>query len=682
MAIHPTASRVLRAPTLHRTALPSSPITPATTPQSTPPPCAIDLDGDLLIENPARDRVADVPMVEMDHQAITIGITPEISGSITTHRASDFEATLELKEGLTSEMSGLLSIEGGFNLGLGLNLTSRHGGSESGTSSESTEGNALNIGAKTSQRMEYSRTSELQRRRVANHLAKIEQNKEVRLTPKAGYISIQFRVRNSGSQAVVLGDPSFAVNARVAAQDGTARLLTVAPEQAIMSAQIQDPSSGIFYDPIAMQQTLSITLGPGESRTISLRLNEQDTSMILELLKHSKATWASLHFGKQTAITDATITAAGVVTPGVERDISRDLVSRIRKRTIPFHFHPPRRGAGQFGRPRTTLLAAANGCVDTARGPEISLPELFAHHGNLATDWDNTRVTSDAVDQHRLFFPRIGRIPSTVFTREDIQGLSRLTPTQRSQQGRWELQVYHRDFGAVPATAMHSLRLTPEHQVLLRWVDGNTLLENADRRAGTVRRHATLHHLAGTAFPVMAGARVTLRPHSVRLDRALLGEKQVVVSRTIQRTKLLYQKALHGSTFPMSRLPTPIKQRMQMRYAIVSSSQVTKPISDASWQHVQWRNVPLRTDGSTTLTIPDDISVPSDAQLVLQPLPFEVLRKEGVFLQDRSGRESPFWTMGRYHRDRYAYDVMTDIIVAPPSKPTHDNRDVETRPVA
>lgn len=620
--------------------------------------CPGDLDGDLLLEPPHQDRIADVPMVQMTSQSITVGIAPEVSGNYQHAQQSDLSARLELKDSFNMQFSGLLSVEGGLNLNFGLDSLLSRGsdGTQHGMTRKGSRKNSLGLNARNA--LEYSLASEMQRQRAAAALEKASASSDVTITANAGVISLQFTISNSGSQAVVLSEPSFAVLSQLRDANGHARTVTVVPEQGIASQHAGDPW--------LRQQGMVLTLGPGESRTIALRLEGQSTSMIMELMRKSRATWATLNFGKQTALTDPRLHDEGAMIPGTERDMSRDLVSRIRKRTIPFLFAPPVQGP--FGKARTSLLAAVppgvlenDGSVacwhDQGQNPYLgaTLSDLFRYHGNIDTTWEQAHeVTTD--DGSVLVLPRVGPTLSSLSATVSQDTLMALSHEERRQRGRWELQVYHRDYGVVSAQAMMGMRLTPDHIVHLRWVDGQTLLERSLPdliHRGQARTDAAKPHVE-----VRPGDTVNVTLRRLRFARPFIEEHRANMWKRGEGFYHLFQPRVRGTHYAYDQLPHMLRDRMQVRYAYVHPGQ-------EHYSQIEWKRASVSRDGAMTIKVPHGLEVPEGAKLVVQALPIVTQRREGVFVGDAREAHSPLMLFGRRVHEEYPVALDYDFEIMP-----------------
>lgn len=641
--------------------------------------CTPDIDGDLLIEDPHQDRIADVPMVQMVSQSITVGLTPEVSGSVVEQRSSDYEVTLQLNQSFSMQLSGLLSVEGGFNTAI--------------TGDTTTTGKSVGYNAKES--LQYDLKTELSRQAVVKRLNHVESGREVRITPKSGYVSIQFQIRNSGSQAVALSEPSFAVLSRVVDRNGNTRNITIVPDQPLSQSTspvfqptggVLGPGGGIIPPLVGMPTTpsdASITLGPGESRTISLRLTGQDSSMILELLRSSEATWATLHFGKQTAITDAKVNPDGSVTPGAERDISRDLVSSIRKRTIPFFFVPPSTGEAALGMPRTTLFAATPPgevsdkgelqCLQDNLGRVqigATLPELLHYHGQDAINWDHVVEKKDA---HGPFWilPQIGPVASTLPENPDSFWLTSLPPDERRKMGRWELQILHRDYGAIAIKDLAETRLDPEHSVVLRWVDGETVLSRMTDNQPIRRQVVSLARTQSTAIPVRPGSVLRFQIRNVKLDRALQGERLESEERGSDGTRRTYKTVDRGTTFPIDAFASEFPHQVHFRYTFMTpekAAQYQRGISGP----LEWQDAWVGPNGTVMIQVPRRRLIPANAQMVIETEPTTIRHRYGTFAVGANGHESDghwYWRTGHSVNETYRTTLDGTVEVVPPISP-------------
>ncbi|MBI4237730.1 MAG: hypothetical protein HY696_04845 [Deltaproteobacteria bacterium] len=606
---------------------------------SAPAP-ACDMDGDLLIESPAEDRIADVPLLQMTDQQLTVGLTPELSASTIRRSATELTATLHLQESFHVRMSGLLSIEGGLNLNSAFKSATpapAGGGTSPQTERRQERSDVLGLNAKHA--LEYDLKSQAEMDRVAKRVRQLETTEEARLGVRSGFISIQFKIQNTGRQAVELSGASFAVASRFANADGTERVVTIVPEQAVPATQPSLPPN--------LPTPFTVTLAPGETRTISLRLEGQDTSTILELLGQSRATWATLHFGKQVAITDPRVLPDGTVVRGEARDVSRDLVSSLRKHTIPFLFEPPPLH-GELGAARTSLLAAApapsadhaDRCAPSDHAVAgATLPELFQYHDNLTTDWGNAFRLDDAAGP-RWILNQVGPVASTLGADVDMQWLSTLPTAERQRHGRWELTVLHRDYGPTDVPTLRTTRLNTEHLVALRWVNGQALLERA---AGTpVHESAlTLNGTAITPIGVQPGGTATLRFQSVEFKRPLLEEQWIDFTSRNGDTVRHFSKVERGTQFALDRLRPEPRQQLRIRYAIVSRAAWERGMARTAPQLIPWHDLPVPPNGVLHLPIPDNDRVPEDAVVIAQPYPVEMQRREGQFIVRSDGSLTP-----------------------------------------
>lgn len=602
-------------------------------------PC--DLDGDLLVESPSQDRIADVPMLQMADQQLTVGLTPELSAGTVRRNTTELSATLHLQESFHVRMSGLLSIEGGLNLNSAFKNASGGGAAGGATApqAERRQERSEILGLNAKHALEYDLKSQAELDRVAKRTRQLETTEEIRIGPEAGFIAIQFTIHNAGRQAVELSDASFAVASRFANADGTERIVTVVPEQAVPATQASIPPNP--------PNPFTVTLAPGESRTIALRLEGQDTGTILALLRESRAAWATLHFGKQTALTDPRVLPDGTVVRGEARDVSRDLVSRLRKQTIPFLFEPPLR-EGALGAARTSLLAAAPAPVDD--GPETcapnashptgaTLPELFQYHGNLPANWADAARIADSTSP-RWTLNRVGPVVSTLGADTDLAWLAGLPTSERRRHGRWELTVLHRDYGPTDVPDPATTRLTADHLVTLRWVDGQALLE---RHAGTPTREAALAMNGAAIAPlaVAAGDTATLRIASVEFKRPLLEEQWTDFRSAHSETVRHFSKVERGTHFALSRLRPDLRRQLRIRYAIVSRAEWERGTLREAPQRIPWHDADLPADGTLRVRVPDDGTVPEDAVVIAQPYPLSAIRHEGQFLVRSDGTLTP-----------------------------------------
>lgn len=643
--------------------------------------CSPDIDGDLIIEDPHQDRIADVPMVQMVSQSITVGLVPEVSGSVVERRSSDYEVTLNLNQSFSMQLSGFLSVEGGFN--------------SSVTGDTTTAGKSMGFNAKES--LQYDLKTELTRQAVVKRLNHVESGREVRITPKSGYVSIQFQIRNSGSQAVALSAPSFAVLSRIVDRNGNTRTITIVPDQPISQSSspiytpgtggILGPGGGIIPPTVGMPTTPSestITLGPGETRTISLRLTGQDSSMILELLKSSEATWATLHFGKQTAIADAKVNPDGSVTPGSERDISRDMVASIRKKTIPFYFVPPPTDDTALGMPRTTLFAATPPGVISEKGElqclqdnlgrvhiGATLPDLLHYHGQDFVDWGHVTARKGS---HGPFWilPQIGPVASTLPENPEPVWLSSLPSEERRKLGRWELQVLHRDYGAIEVRDLQNTRLGPEHSVVLRWVDGETVLSRMADNQPIRRQIVSLSDTQSTPIPVRPGSLVRLQIKNVTLDRPLLGERLLKDEQTSGGGVRSYGVVNRGTTFPVETFAGEIRHQVHFRYAYMTPDQAARYRNGVS-ATIDWEDAWADPSGTVMIQVPTRRMIPANAQLVVETERATVRRRSGNFSVDGQGNERDghwYWRTGRIFTESYRTTLDGTVeVVSPITQP-------------
>lgn len=642
-----------------------------------PGTCPLDIDGDLIIEDPHQDRIADVPMVQMVSQSITVGLVPEVSGSVVEQRSSDYEVTLSLNQSFSMQLSGLLSVEGGFNSTVAGDTTA--------------SGKSMGFNAKES--LQYDLKTELTRQAVVKRLNRVESSREVRITPKSGYVSIQFQIRNSGSQAVALSAPSFAVLSRVVDRNGNVRTITIVPDQPISQSAspvytpgaggVLGPGGGIIPPNVGIPATpaeSSITLGPGETRTISLRLTGQDSSMILDLLKNSEATWATLHFGKQTAITDAKVNPDGSITPGSERDISRDMVASIRKRTIPFYFVPPPTDDVTLGMPRTTLFAATPPGIISEKGERqcmqdnlgrvhigATLPDLLHYHGQDAIDWGRVTIRKDT---HGPFWilPQIGPVASTLAENPDPVWLGSLSSDERRKLGRWELQVLHRDYGAIAVQDLQNTRLGPEHSVVLRWVDGETVLSRMSGNQPIRRQLVSLSDAQSTPIPVKPGSLVRLQIKNVTLDRPLLGERLMKNEQTPGGGVRSYGIVNRGTTFPVETFAGEFRHQVHFRYTYMTPDQAAQYRNGAP-STIDWEDAWADPSGTVMIQVPTRRMIPANAQLVVETERATVRRRSGDFATDSRGNESDghwYWHTGRIFKEYYRTTLEGTVEVVSP----------------
>lgn len=642
--------------------------------------CQPDIDGDLILEDPHQDRIADVPMVQMVSQSITVGLVPEVSDSVTERRSSDYEVTLQLNQSFSMQLSGLLSVEGGFNTAV--------------TGDGTTKGKSMGLNAKES--LQYDLKTELSRQAVVKRLSHVERDREVRITPKSGYVSIQFQIRNSGSQAVALSDPSFAVLSRVVDRTGATRTITIVPDQPLSQSTspiftpgtggVLGPGGGIIPPTVGIPTApaeSSITLGPGETRTISLRLTGQDSSMIMELLKSSEATWATLHFGKQIAITDAKINSDGSVTPGAERDISRELVASIRKRTIPFHFVPPATGDPTLGMPRTSLFASAPPGLISEKGElqclqdklhrvhvGATLPELMGYQGHSAIDW---RQVASKKSSHGPYWilDQIGPVVSTLPESPDEVWLASLDPDERKKIGRWELQVMHVDYGAIAVADLKNTRLGPEHAVVLRWVDGETVLSRMAGGQPIRRQFVSLASKLSTPIPVTPGSLLRFQIRNVTLNRPLRGEALLREERSAEGTRRTYGAVDRGASFPVGVFAADYPHQARFRYTYMTPEQ-HEQYTRGKHGALEWKDAWADPSGIVIIKVPTRRMVPANAVMVVETVPATMRRRNGVFTVGTNGHESDgHWynRTGSTIKDSYGTILEGTVEVVPPVPP-------------
>ncbi len=645
----------------------SSLVSPLSAPASpsipTPPDLAADLDGDLLIENGDRDRIADIPMVELLDQRITIGLTPEVSKTVTSNRTGNFEASVQLTQNTSTQRTHLLSIEGGLNLKLGIGGSSTLSDGADRISRNNSHDTGLNFGSNNNNEFKYSRERHAEFQRVASSIDHSEQRGEITLSPNAGYISLQFTLKNSGTQTVVLHDPSFAVMSHLGRDGSLPRQLTVIPEQSIQAAQVSDPW--------LRAQALAITLAPGEIRTISLRLPNQSTSTIMEILRSSQAIWATLHFGRQTAVSDPILLADGTVIPGNERDISRDLISRIRKRTIPVYFEPPARGDTLRPLGHTSLISAArpNYVKDLGR-PQvgITIPELLRlQHGQKISLEDPLPIKG--ADKSRYQVNQIGPVRSTLPHDIGIASLTTIPVEKLKQLGRWEIQVSHRDYGPIRIPDWQHTLLTPDHSVSVRWVDGATVLKRL--RASKQITTRPLHVGPDRIDPVSVspGSMVQIKLSTIDLDEPLLQSTGKVIARELDKVLWNYHTTKGGTKFSLQRLSSDLRQQLRFRYAIVSRKQAEAVHTPGELSEISWHEIPLAKSNSVSISIPTDMSVPEDAVLITNLAPISNPWKRGPFVQQlNNGRLIMLPGAGERGRQILHPRIEGQVEIVPPTK--------------